>query len=281
MQDIISRAKIWAKDTWTEAVQNWEGRNQDHNYRDILARPNIKAALKTLELKTEGKFLDIGCAEGVETFYIRDVLSKLGNSGVMYGYDPQKDFIKTARKLNTYNSSIPIQFGNGSIRQFLEKYKLSKNVDLVTSIFVLQDLPDIHKYLDNVNQALNKNGTGIFLFVNPKFAEAMKNKDAMKINENLNPKDINVPWRFAGKYPIVEEKGETFFVPYFQRTINDYRKYFQKHFKQVNFIGLKPSNKDILKSEKEHKSPFYNHKGNVYHPEITEMDSSLIIIAKK
>ncbi len=281
MKDSISKASRWAMDVWTRAVPNWEDRNQDHNYRDILARPGIYSALASLSPKSNGQFLDIGCGEGAETFYIRDSLAKLGWSGKMFGYDPQSHFIGVAEEANKSPSSIPIQFGNGSIDDFLEKYNLSKNVDLLTSIFVLQDLPDIHQYLAKVDKTLNEKGTGIFLLVHPNFGEAMKNKGAVKLEDVLNPSGIAVPWKWVGEYPIIEEKGKTFFVPYFQRTIDEYRKHFSKYFSQIEFIPLKPSPQDVSRSEKEHKSPFYNHSGNVYYPEIVEMESSLVIIAKR
>jgi ubiquinone/menaquinone biosynthesis C-methylase UbiE len=281
MEEFISKASQWAKNVWARAVPNWEDRSQDHNYRDILARPGIYSALASLSSISNGQFLDIGCGEGAETFYIRDSLAKLGWSGKMFGYDFQSHFISVAEQSNKSYSSVPIQFGDGSIDDFLKKYGLSKNVDLLTSIFVLQDLPDINKYLEDVNKSLNENGTGIFLLVHPDFGEAMKKKGAVKLENALNSFGVFVPWRWVGEYPIVEEKGETFFVPYFQRTIDEYRNYFRNYFSQMDFVSLKPSLQDISHSETEHKSPFYNHLGNVYYPEIVKMESSLLIIAKR
>ncbi len=281
MKGSISKANQWAKDVWTVAVPDWENRSQDHNYRDIVTRPGIYAALKSLSPKTSGQFLDIGCGDGSETFYIRDSLVKLGCSGRMFGYDPQSHFISAAEQANKSYSSIPIQFDNGSIQDFLENYSLSKNVDLIASIFVLQDLPDIRKHLADVDEALSERGAGIFLLVHPDFGEAMRKKGALKIEKSLNAAKVDVPWRFACEYPIVEENDRTFFVPYFHRTTDDYREYFQRYFSRIEFIGLKPSPQDINRCEQEHKSPFYNHAGNVYYPEIVEMESSLVIIAKR
>lgn len=281
MESLILKANQWAEKVWKYAVQSWEERNQDHNYRDILARPGIFKALKSLKKIKNGIFLDMGCAEGVETFYIRDKLSQLENSGIMYGYDPENKFIKIAEDTNKPGAIIPITFGNNSIDQFLERYNLQKKVDIVTSIFVLQEIADIQKYLSDVGKVLNDNGIGIFLLVHPLFGEAMKNKNALKINKILNPLNTQTSWRFAGEYPIVEENGKTFFVPYFHRTIEDYKKYFGRYFKKIDFVELKPTKDKIKVCEIEHKSPFYNHIGNVYYPEIAKMKSSLIIVAKK
>jgi len=280
MEDIVSKANQWALDVWTKAVPNWKERNQDHNYRDVLARPGIYTALKSVSPKIDGQFLEIGCGDGAETFYIRDSLVKLGWSGKMFGYDLQSQLVSVAERANS-PSPIPIQFGDGSIGEFLERYNLIENVDLVTSVFVLQDLPDIHKYLANVDKVLGKDGVGVFLLVHPDFGEAMREKGGLKIKRELNPRGMSVPWRWACEYPIVEENGGTFSVPYFQRTIRDYEDYFRKHFSQIETIALKPSTGDIKRSEKEHMSPFYNHLGNVYYPEIVERDSSLVIIARR
>lgn len=281
MEDSISKANQWAMDVWARAIPSWEDRIQDHNYRDILTRPRIYSALKSLSPKTNGQFLDIGCGEGNETFHTRDSLAKLGWSGKMFGYDPQSHFISTAEQANEYHSLISIQFDNIFFDDFLKKYNLSKNIDLLTSFFVLQDLPDIHKYLADVDKTLNENGTGIFLLVHPNFGEAMKKKKSVKLEHALNPSGVTVPWNWAGEYPIVEENGRTFFVPYFQRTTDEYKNYFKKYFSQIKFMALRPLQQDINRSEEENISPFYNHSGNVYYPEIVEIESSLVIIAKR
>lgn len=281
MKDSISKANEWAMNIWTREVSNWENRSQDHNYRDVVARPGIYSALSSLSPISNGQFLDIGCGEGVETFYIRDLLVTLGWSGKMFGYDPQSHLISIAEGANNAHSSIPIQFSNGSIDDFLKKYGLLRNIDLLTSIFVLQDLPDIHKYLSDIDKVLSEHGIGIFLLVHPNFTEAIKNKGAVKLNPGLNPSGVTVPWHWVGEYPIVEEKGKTFFVPYFQRTLDEYKNYFEKYFSQIEFISLKPSPQDIDRNKKEQRSPFYNHLENVYYPEIIKMESSLVIIAKR
>ena len=279
MEEKILEANKWATEVWTKAVSNWKERSQDHNYRDILARPGIYSALLNLPRVSNGKFLDIGCGEGAETLYIRDSLSKLGWSGQMFGYDPQNHFIQLAKQINQMNSLIPINFGSSSINDFLEEKNLSKKIDLLTSIFVLQDLPNIEEYLENTNYALDdKTGTALFLLVHPNFGEAMKNKGAIKLETSLNSSS---QWQWAGEYPIVEEKNQTFFVPYFHRTVEEYKNYFKKYFSKIELISLKPSSQDLKKSERELKSPFYKHPGNVYYPEIAEMESSLIIIAKR
>lgn len=275
-------ANVWAREVWTRATQNWEERSQDHNYRDLVARPGILAGLKKLlqnspVLKNKN-FLDIGCAEGTETLYMRDLLIRMYHTGIMYGYDPQGKFVDSANTKSKPNPIIPTIFENNSLEETLRKHNLFGKIDLVTSIFVLQDLPNIKDYLSKVDKALKDDGKGMFLLVHPNFAEEMLKKGALKKEEQLIPND---EWRFAGEYPIVEERGRTFFVPYFHRTIEDYKKYFSEHFSKFKFIGLKPSEKNLEIAKINHLSPFYQHEGNVYYPEIIQTESSVIILAER
>lgn len=278
---LIIRAKQWAKNLRNESTKSWKNREQDRNYRKFITRPNLYRILKSLKPLNNGIFLDVGCGDGSETVYLKDCLVKFGNIGKMYGFDPQENFIKIAKKIKSKNSKLSLHFGDDSFDKFIQKYQIKKSVDLIISIFVLQDIPDINNFLNNIDGCLSQKGRAIFLLVHPNFAENMLKKDALKINKDLTPDSTKTPWRFAAKYPIVEERGRTFFVPYFHRTIRDYRKIVKKYFRNVKFINLEPSPKDIKICKKQNKSPFYNHKGNVYYPEIIKMNSSLIILGCK
>lgn len=281
MKDVISEANRWAMGVWTRVVPNWEDRSQDHNYRDILARPGIYSTLESLSPISNGRFLDIGCGEGAETFFIRDSLAKLGWTGTMFGYDPQDHFIQVASERSRPHAKIPAQFGSGSVASFVESNRLEHKIDLLTSVFVLQDLPNIEQYFSTVNNVLSAAGTAIFVLVHPDFGEKMKSKGVVNLEPALNSTQDSAPWRWAGEYPIVEENNKTFFVPYFQRTIDDYRDYLSPYFSEVEFVALKPTAAVSTIAKAEHRSPFFDHLGNVYYPEIVESESSLIIVAKR
>lgn len=280
MEKLVSEADNWAKGLWSKASESWENRSQDHNYRDLLTRPRLAERINGLPKIENGIFLDIGCGEGRETIYFCKVLAENGSTGRMYGFDTQKSFIDLASKSET--SKISCTFGVGDFLDFLDNHNLTNKVDLVTSLFVLQDLPGIHNYLSNIHRALKERGTGLLLLVHPEFGEVMHLKGAVRINDKLNPPGIFPNWDFAAEYPIVEENGKTFYVPYFHRDIRKYRELLEGlGFKNLRFDGLKPNTHIIEKAKREGLSPFYNHEGNIYHPEIVEMNSSLIITVKK
>lgn len=281
MDRLILKAKEWATNLWEKADLSWRRRRQDYNYRKFIARPGLYDVLRCFSPINDGIFLDVGCGGGSETIYIRDSLAKFGNTGMMYGFDPRGEFIEIAKKKINNNLALSLNFENNSFGKFIEKYKLTGKANLVVSVFVLQDLPDIDEFIKNVNTCLVSSGLGIFLLVHPNFAEKMLRKDALKINKSLNPKNDEISWRFAAEYPIVEENNQTFFVPYFHRTIRDYRTFMSKYFKNIDFINLKLKPEDVDLCRKNHISPFYNHKGNVYYPEIIETESSLIISGVK
>ena len=283
MERLLLNAKIWARGLWSEAAKSWEDRNQDHNYRDLLARPGLAERIRELPSYNNGKFLDVGCGEGNETIHLCKVLSKNGSTGRMYGFDTQKSFVNGASKLE--GQDIHCTFGGGDLSYFLQENGLVGNVDLVTSLFVLQNLPGIHEHIYSTGQALRKGGTALFLLVHPEFGEAMRKKKAAKVNKQLSPSIMSnhhVNWLFAAEYPIVEENEKTFYVPYFQRSEYKYKELFEEYgFKHLECFGLKPDEEVIERAEKEKLSPFYNHEGNIYYPEIVKRESSLIIRARK
>ena len=281
MEEVISLANTWANSVWEKVSKNWEDRNQDHNYRDILVRPDIFSALKSVKPRN-GRFLDFGCGDGSETLYIQTCLELLGFSGELFGYDPQNHLIALTKRAKKSSRSITTEFGSGSIKKFVSEQDLENKVDLVTSTFVLHDIPNISKYLADVNRVLKKaDATGLFILVHPEFGEVMKEKGVLNIKHDLSPKNAEVHWQFACEYPIVEENGKTFFVPYFQRTVKDYELMLKTMFKRIELRGIMPSQEAIKKCRKEHISPFCKHVGNVYYPEITTRESALVIIARR
>ena len=73
------------------------------------------------------------------------------------------------------------------------------------------------------------------------------------------------------------ENRKTFFLPYFHRSLDDYKKTFEKYFKNTKIIELKPDKK-IMKDKI---LPFYSFEDNLYYPEITEIPSSVYFVGKR
>lgn len=277
-------AEKWALNLWGEAAEAWNKREQDFNYRNLVARPGFEKAISTLKPIHNAKVLDFGCAEGAETVNTKSILETKGFSGDIYGYDTQESFTNEANQKYKDNSSseMSLKFGSGDFATFLQDHQIENGIDLVTSHFVLQDLPDLYLYLSLVDKALKQNGVAIFTIVHPEFAEALKKVDAIQEQTRLKiDATTDDSWRFAAKYPIVEVNGNNFYVPYFHRSIDDYRTIMKKYFSQVEFIPLQPSQEVLNSSKNKLISPFSDHENNVYFPMINEMPSSLIIIATK
>ena len=268
----LEKADKWACSLWVKAIVAWQNRSQDHNYRKYVARPSIRKALKTIFLPKFGIYLDFGCGDGSETKFLKTYIKQKNSIGIFYGFDRQRKLVQLARDSQENSGGIKMIFSAGSSEELVKKFKLKEKVDLIFSTFLLQDLPDINKHIELIDFCLKKGGGGIFLLVHPDFGEAMRKKNVL----HLNPKIRSQIWDWAAEYPIVEESGMTFYVPYFQRSLKYYETIFKKYFSIVNHFALSPSAAAIKEGETRRLSPFFPHAGNVYYPEIIYQPSSLI-----
>lgn len=267
----IEKAKDFADNLWSQSFLPWNNRRQDHNYRHYLARPAIRQAFRELKLKSKLVVVDLGCAEGTETFFIAQVLQQLGLKPKVYGFDP--NYNKREQKLV---KNITLE--RGELTKLLPKHHLQGKVDLLTSIFVLQELPIWDKFLTQIYQALKPGGIALFLLVHPNFGLSLKKKSALIINEKLRS---SADWEFAAAYPIVEELGKTFYLPYFHRSLEMIKNKLTRQFYILKIKGLKPDSETLKYCQMKKISPFVNHSGNIYFPEIINQESSLLIIASK
>lgn len=278
MKNILKKADGWAAAVWNRNVKGWQNRNQDYNYRELLARPAMRKAIRYASLPDNGKFIDLGCGDGSETAHIRDYLRNEGAGGCLYGFDLQKSLIRKANETVHEEEAqmIDTVFEHGRLEALIEKYELSHKADNVFSTFLLQELSDAESHLCLAMRSMRPYlGRGVFVLLHPDFGQAMLDKGAIKINRELGATEH---WRWTGEYPIVEEGGGTFYVPYFHRTLDDYKKLICDHFCDFLYRGFKPTKRTLQISERNKLSPFYDHPGNIYFPEITTVPSTLIFI---
>jgi SAM-dependent methyltransferase len=277
MDTTIQLASQWAEDLWKQVADNWRLRKQDLNYRTYVARPGLEEAFKGFWPVKNGIFIDFGCGDGRETQFIQALLENFGNGGIFYGFDFQKSLIRMAETLKQKDQNrVFLNFDFGNTEDLLEKYNLYRKVDRIFSTFLLQDLPDIHGHLETCNSCLKKEGGGIFLLLHPEFGKMMLKKGVIKRNPGLRSSS----WRWAGKYPIVEEEGRTFYVPYFHRSVEDYLALMRRYF-SVRYLEFIPSERIVREAPAKKISPFYDHPGNLYYPEIIKIPSSLFLIFTK
>jgi len=263
------KAKNWAVEMWKEAEEDWMNRIGDNNYRRYMVRPALENELSNIYVEN-GVFVDLGCGEGKETYFLKEILKRKGFR-TFYGFDINKEFINSAK-----NSLEGIIFDAGDFSKLKDKYHLKEHTDLITSLFVLQDTPAIKNLIKNAYESLKNKGFFLALIVHPQYAEILLKKDAIKINKKLK-KTKEDSYIFAGEYPITEPERSPFYVPYFHRNLSDYIRLFETYFHIELINGLKPSNKLLEKSRKEKICPFYRENHNVYWKEISEISSSLII----
>jgi len=273
----IARANLWVADVWKKAADGWKNRQQDYNYRKFLARPFLENALNFLDPVKGGYFVDLGCGDGSEARRIEKYLTGQGYGGKFFGFDFQQSLIEIAKKKNRKNKSIEMIFDSGKLNELIRKHELQEKGDLIFSTFLLQEISDAEEYFEFLAICLKKGGWGISLFLHPAFGTAMLEKGAARVQNDLGK---SRQWRWAAEYPIVEESGKTFYVPYFHREINDYLKLARKYFFEVKVFECQPTKKVIQKCKREQLSPFYDHPGNVYYPEIIEMPSSMILMTR-
>jgi SAM-dependent methyltransferase len=266
---VTKRPEEWAKQLWETASEDWINRIQDNNYRNLVVRPALEHELSDIHTN-KGIFVDIGCGEGKETHFLREILKKKGFRD-FYGFDTNKEFINSAR-----HSFGGIIFDAGDFSELKDKNCLEERVDLITSLFVLQDTPNLKNLIKNVYESLKIKGLFLALIVHPQYAEILLKKGAIRVNKGLE-KDKDDNYLFAGEYPITEPGRPPFFVPYFHRNLSAYIKLFEPYFHIESVRGLKPSNNLLGISKQEKISPFYEEHYNVYWKEISEVSSSLII----
>lgn len=262
-------AKEWAKELWKKSEKDWINRIQDNNYREHLVQPALEDELSDIHVNG-GIAVDIGCGEGKETYFMKEILRKKGFR-TFYGFDTNEEFINSANSLFK-----EIIFDAGDFSKLQNKYHLEESVDLITSLFVLQDTPSVENLVKSCYKSLKDKGCFLTCIVHPQYAEILLKKGAIKINEKLK-KTSGDNYIFAGAYPITEPEKPPFYIPYFHRNLSEYIKIFEKYFHIGSVRGLKPVNKLLKKGREEKISPFYEDRHNVYWKEISEVPSSLII----
>lgn len=117
--------------------------NQDYRLRSIVQNLTIR----------HGRFLDVGCGGGILTESLRYYFPKLS----IYGVDVSRTAIRYAKKR-----------GSGKItyaRIIKKRLPFESNFfDTCICLDVLEHVPDVHFFLDEINRVLKKNGQ-LFLIV--------------------------------------------------------------------------------------------------------------------
>lgn len=282
-ESIYTRARAWASSLWDASAPRWTGREgQDRNFRTHVVHPALRDVLLKRFPGGGISLVDLGCGDGA---FLDDPENGelLGSEGVYCGVDVSERLLATARARHPEAGAVFVH-GDLSDPDTAERIlRIGVTWDAALSVFVVQEMPEPVPLLDTLGRILAPGGVALVLTVLPSFGDWLKENGHMPVENDLVPdnEEFPRPWRWAGRYPIVDEPREPFHLPYFHRTVDDYR---------VAFLDAGFQNIEMREVPDGHVrkalnargiSPFSPSETNVYWPRMIESPSALLIVAVK
>lgn len=288
-ENIISKANKWAAALWGRANYRWAVRmGQDRNYRSHVIHPAIASIFRELFADEPVSVLDLGCGDGVAL--TEDVGKEVLDGGGSYlGVDISDELIGKARSLRS-QGNVSFMEGNITDPDFPGKVHASgKEWNCVLSVMTIQEVPGLASFMKNLGRIVKEGDYTVIVTVHPDFAVWLRDNGRIQVESDLNyPVDRKGAeadssfWHWAGQYPIVDEPLKAFYLPYFHRTIEEYREAFAREgFSVEREIELPDKEKDLPRLIKENISPFTAFESNLYWPGIAESSSSIVFVARK
>ena len=280
----IQKAESWAATLWNEALPRWSGRSgQDKNYRKHVVHPAILSLLRKNFPEGGIRILELGCGDGV---FLDDTGLKalICNGGSYSGIDISSKLIEEARLKHIAEN---IAFLRGSLADtalFDRIVSHNESWNSVLSIFTIQEIPDIESMMENLLRILPERVLTVFVTVHPDFGEWLMHEGRMRKEVELTGgiEQGELQWRWAGYYPIVDEPLEAFYLPYFHRSLEDYRSIFAGYgFFTQDIVELPEKKHELPQLVKRGVSPFTPFETNLYWPRIGEAPSSIVFLARK
>ena len=287
--NFLEMAKNWASKEWQKVNTIWLDRTgQDYAYRKHVIEPYLSELISSLNLSPSSSIVEIGCGDGSHSLFWRRKLNDLGLESVhVFGVDLLESLIIKAR-VNAKNFKN-ITFTVADATDFNTAKLIHDAIgkpDVIVSMFLLQDIPDLEGVLSMVNSCLENGGQYISVIVNPDFACHLADAGSVTRykGEDLPPEYISdsgiVQWRYIGYYPIVQSEKPPFYLPYFHRSITDYHEAYQKSGFNISKEMLKiPYSKLRNVLQENMIDPFCKKPFNVYWPYIINEPSSVLIHA--
>lgn len=274
---------MWTASLWITASKRWSLREgQDRNYRMHVVHPALRSVLRERVPPRGLHILDLGCGDGS---FLDDTENKklIADGGSYFGVDASYELVDAAsarhRKANIRFHMCDINDLETEIRII----HLRTKWDATLAVFVLQEMPDIEPFFYLIGRVVPPGGLVITITVHPSFGDWLRETGRMETADEFARDGAAEPelWRWAGFYPIVDEPHEPFYLPYFHRTVDDYRMAFQRAgFSVLNICEIPDSDDRILLKEKGI-SPFIPFETNRYWPRIVDEPSALLIVAVK
>ncbi|MFC1541808.1 class I SAM-dependent methyltransferase [Candidatus Latescibacterota bacterium] len=278
----IGTAEEWVKTVWDKAVLRWSTRSgQDKSYREHVIYPALRNILSKRFSDSEFRLLDLGCGDGI--FLESPENRKFFERGAYLGIDVSGELLAQVEKIHGEENVNFLQ-SNLSESGLSEKIKnKGKDWNCALSVFVIQEIPDLGTVMKNLTNSIRSGAYVIIITVHPDFAVWLKKGGKMHLANGLSGEnDTHLSFfRWAGYYPIVNEPNESFYLPYFHRTIEDYEAVMARNGIITEEIIELPEKKDLAKLVNQEISPFKKFDNNDYWPGICEQPSAIAIIARK
>jgi len=280
---LLDQAESWAASLWEAARDRWpEREGQDCNYRLHVVHPTVRSVLRKYLPERGFSVLDLGCGDGA---FLDDPENRamIGNDGSYLGVDVSTELIGRAC---TRHGGDRVRFLEGNLGDSSTADRISGTGivwDAALSVFVVQEMPDAGQFFALLGRILPAGGLAVTVTVHPSFGEWLRNEGRMETADRLAFSRPEAPelYRWAGRYPIVDDPREPFFLPYFHRTEEDYRDTFLRAgFAVREMRGIPgPETRGMLRERGI--SPFIPFETNRYWPRIAEEPSALLLIAVK
>ncbi|MCE5252134.1 class I SAM-dependent methyltransferase [bacterium] len=287
--EFIQHAEAWASSLWKNARDRWTGRTgQDRNYRSHVIHPALAEILMKLYPGGPVHVLDLGCGDGV---FVGDAVGRgiLDSGGSYTGVDISADFIARMR-MPGESGRVDFIEGNLTDPGFPEKILARRREwNCIVSVFTVQEIPGLGSFMENLRIITPERAHVVIVTVHPDFADWLLDNGRINPAESLGKPSGTAGegaeaalWRWAGEYPIVDEPNEAFYLPYFHRTIHDYRLCFARAgFTVEQVIALPEGSHELPRLIREGISPFTPFETNLYWPRIANAPSALAFIARR
>lgn len=214
----------WCMQLWNDAERAWLNRNgQDHFYREFVTIPALVKEVQNL--KSVKTIVDLGCGDGYPLQLF------LEHTKGMFNHKRNVVIVDRSKTLLEYAKSSLAEKGikTTAIEQELDSPELYTQISafpgpkLMLSLFVLNEMVCISNLFLKLADQLEPLDRIIAIVVHPDFAKELLSDNTYKLRANSASENLFSckEFQWASSYPI-STNDESFYLPYFHRTINDY-----------------------------------------------------------
>lgn len=264
----ISSWKTWSEQLWKVAENEWISRNgQDHFYRINVVIPSLKREIS--KVPNLQSVIDLGCGDAYILYrLIERKIIAVNNIKDIVLIDRSGRFLKEA-KSRMQVPSVQVIKADLDNETWVPPVKRTKPNRLFLSIFLIQEMPRLDRFILNLHEVFGQNDLGLFITVAPFFANLLVSTGKMHQERKSS---TNSYFRWAASYPI-SNNSRTIYLPYFHRTKKEYEEV-------LNRYQMKVENHKYL-SVPDSKAARNIFKNTLYGKDIINKHSSLLLIVKK